>query len=356
MTYCSAIKRYPAEIVRAIAVLAVALSLSACSWLGFSTVEESERQAIERSLRKVADASQQTREYAAAARYFAQLHKKDPTDLDVTLGLARNLRYSGATLRAARILEDSLAKRPDNARLLAEYGRALIASGDSQAAISPLTKAMDVEAGNWRTLSALGIAQDQLGRHDEARKAYEAARKLSPENVAILNNLALSWALSGRLNDAVKILEQANKLPDATAQARQNLALLYGVKGEDQRAYEMSRLDLPEESARENVRYYVSLRQGFQTGAIASPALDRAKYSIQIGAYATPAQGMNAWRALQRRLPDLLSSYQIEIFDKKDDGPNPYVVWAGPMQNIKAAARLCNAMRNRGTECLVVMQ
>lgn len=357
MTYGRAIFPSRAGILRCAALLATALLLSGCALFDyFSTAEEDERQAIERSLRKVADAAQQTHDYAAAAQHFERLHEKDPKDLSVTLGLARNLRYSGRPKRAKLVLEQALAGAAANPQLLAEYGRALIAAGEPESAISPLNKAMAIEAGNWRTLSALGIAHDQLGRHEAARRSYEKAQAMSPENVTILNNLALSWALSGRLSEAVQMLEAAQRLPGASVQLRQNLALLHGIQGNDKRAYELARLDLPEEAARENMRYYVSLREGVQSGAALPSGADQASYSIQVGAYASPALALEAWRAMQGKHPDLLSTYQVEVFDKKDISAAPYVVWVGPMKNIKAASRLCQALRERSAECLVVMQ
>jgi len=338
--------------------LALAGLLSGCSFFGFTSAAEDEQAAIDRSLRKVADSSQLTHDYAAAARHFERLYNKDPKDVDAALGLARNLRYGGTPKRAVLALDRALTILPKNPHLLAEQGRALIASGNSQAAIPPLSQSLEIRGGadNWRTYSALGIAHDQLGRHDAARVAYGKARMISPENTTILNNLALSLAMSDQLAEAVSLLELAQKLPGATVQVRQNLALLYGIQGNDRRAYELARLDLPEATARENVRFYVSLREGAQSGDAIPDGPDLAKYSIQIGAYASPARAEDAWRRLQKSQADLLSTYQAEVFDKRDGGATPYVVWAGPVNNVKAATRLCNALRARQANCLVVMK
>ncbi len=341
-----------------LACLALGLSLSGCSFFGFMGAAEDEQAAIDRSMRKVAESSQLTHDYVSAARHFESLYNKNPKDVDAALGLARNLRYAGTPKRAVMVLDRSLKTTPNNPHLLAEQGRALIASGNSQAAIPPLTQALKIGVGtdDWRTYSALGIAHDQLGRHDAARAAYDKARLISPENTTILNNLALSLAMSEQLDEAVGLLELAQKLPGTTAQVRQNLALLYGMRGDDRRAYELARLDLPEATARENVRFYVSLREGAQSGDAIPDGPDLAKYSIQVGAYASPALAEEAWRNLQRNHSDLLSTFQAEVFDKKDGGNTPYVVWAGPVNNVKAATRLCNAMRSRKANCLVVMK
>jgi len=333
------------------------LSLSGCALFdSLLHPEQAEQAAIDRSLRKVAEAAQQSRDYESATRQFERLHQKDPNDIGVVLGLARNLRYSGSPQRATMVLERALIRKPKQPQLLAELGRSLIAGGAAQPAIAPLSEALKIAPGNWRTLSALGIAHDQLGRHTNARTYYLQAQTISPENVTVLNNLALSWALSGNLAYAIDTLEHATTLSGATVQVRQNLALLHGVQGNDTRAYELALLDLPEAEARQNMRYYVSLRQGGQAASRPTAVSGEARYSVQIGAYATPARGMDAWRQLQGRHADLLSAYAAEIFDKKDGGAVPYVVWVGPLQDIKAAARLCTALRARDGDCLVVMQ
>jgi len=341
--------------VRLITSSAILLTLSSCAWFNsFSSVDE--RAAIDRTLRKVAKSSQTTHDYAAAVRYYERLHEANPQDVGATLGLARNLRYLGTPKRAAQVLEQALTEGPDNPNILAELGRALIASGEPERALKPLSEAMSMSAGNWQTLSAIGVANDQLGRHETARSSYFAAQALSPENVAVLNNLALSWALSGRLARAVKILEDATKLPQSSVQVRQNLALMHGIQGNDKRAYELARLDLPEEAAKDNIKYYVSLREGVQPGIPERSSLEEGNYSVQVGAFASPSNALNAWHALKRLYPDLLAPFQAEIYDKKDGGNAPFVAWAGPMESLTAATGLCTELRARGSECLVVRQ
>jgi len=340
---------------RRIMVGLIPIMLGACSQLSFFQRED-EAQAIENSLRKVAIASQQTQEYGAAVRYYEQLYQKNPADIEATLGYARNLRYNGTPAQAAQMLQASLDEGPENPRLLSELGRALIAAGNPERAITPLTEAISTGLTDWQTYSALGIANDQLGRHAKARNLYRKAQRISPENTAILNNLALSWALSGSLDRSLMILERASKLPGVSAQVRQNLALMYGIKGDAKRAHELARLDLPEESVEDNLRYYVNLREGDGAkplvqktdGPISGP------FSLQVGKYSNAEAALDSWQIIQRQNSDLLGSYDISVYDNNDGSAHPILSWVGPVNNLKKANYLCLALTSRGIDCRVV--
>ncbi len=338
----------------------LALAIGSIALSGCASQEDidnaREQAAIEKSLSKVARASQQSRDYAAAARYYQSLHAADPDDVEATLGLARNLRYVGTPARAVQVLERSLSEGAENPRLLAELGRALIAAGEPDRAITPLTEAMTLGTPNWRTLLALGIARDRLGRHAAARISYQSAKTLSPENVAILNNLALSWALDGNLTRATEILERAVKLPSATAQVRQNLALVHGLQGNNERAHELARLDLPEDSAQENLRYYVSLRQGADAKVEAEKvsAMQSGSFSLQIGEFETAEDAFKTWSAMRKEHAELLAAYQIEVFAVTENTKKPFVAWAGPVQTLKLAQAACTALNAQGADCRIV--
>ena len=55
-------------------------------------------------LRTAAADSQNSFNYPSAVNYYQNLYTRDPDDLDAALGLARNLRYIGASGQAADLL------------------------------------------------------------------------------------------------------------------------------------------------------------------------------------------------------------------------------------------------------------
>ena len=91
-------------------------------------------------LRTAAAESQSTFDYPAAVGYYQSLYTRDPDDAEALLGLARNLRYIGSSDQAATLLSENMPKHPDLVALRAEYGKALVASGQAVEAVSSLTE------------------------------------------------------------------------------------------------------------------------------------------------------------------------------------------------------------------------
>ena len=196
--------------------------------------------------------------------------------------------------------------------------------------MSTLTDALGVGGEDWRTYVALGIAQDQLGYHDRARLSYDAALTLAPDNAIILTNMGLSRALAGDLKEGITILERAILTPGADARARQNLALLYGMGGNYEAARKLGRLDLPDEAVEANINYYRALREPAKTRSDAlsieekiSSALRETRmpsaqagvqeFRVEIGAFSSIGEAIQAWERLQRQNPDLLGGLGIEF-------------------------------------------
>ena len=123
---------------------------------------------------------------------------------------------------------------------------------------------------DFRLHNGLGVALDMHGDHQGAQAAYRQALALAPNDPGTLNNLGLSLALTKDYAQSVQMLGKLAQSPQATARARQNLALVYGLMGQTERAAEISRMDLDDESVRRNLAYYEQLRM---RGAGPTPAI-----------------------------------------------------------------------------------
>ena len=215
------------------------------------------------SLREVlmsaAAASRESHDYQAAVAAYRTLYARSPNDVEVAVEFARNLRFIGRLSQAVTILDRTLKKQPDDARLLAERGKVELARSRPIRALELLDRAVESEPGEWRTHSAIGIARDLLGRYEPARHSYRTALELSPGNPTVLNNLALSQALSSNIDLGIATLTRLVSRPDASAQSRQNLALLHAWKGELRKAENLARRDLPDEMADNNLNYFRGL-------------------------------------------------------------------------------------------------
>ena len=77
--------------------------------------------------------------------------------------------------------------------------------------------------------------------------------------------MAISLALSGKLDAAISTLEDAPISIRRMPQVRQNLALFYALKGNLKKAETLSKLDLSEADARNNLAVFNRLRRQ-QTG------------------------------------------------------------------------------------------
>lgn len=222
---------------------------------------DSREEAINISLYQIALQAGQMGNYPAAAGHFSKLRERRPDDLNALLGLTRNLRYLGSARDAVRLLEEKFDAFADDPAFLNELGKAKVAAGAAPDAIDMFKKALEHDPGNWDIHAALGIAYDMVGNYVKAQDSYANALERSRNNPRILNNLAISAALTGNLEKAVEILKQAAKIDRHNPQIRQNLAFFYGIQGDVDRAEALARMDLDEESVRNNLAVYSSFRK-----------------------------------------------------------------------------------------------
>ncbi len=222
---------------------------------------DSGEEAINESLYQAALEAGLKGDYPTAAGHFSKLRERLPDDRIALLGLARNLRYLGSARDAVRLLEEKTDSFAGDAAFLSELGKAKVAAGAAPDAIELFKEALEHDAGNWDINAALGIAYDIVGAYSQAQESYRNALVFSKDNPRILNNLAISAALSGDLEKAVEILEKAAKIDRHNPQIRQNLAFFYGIKGDVDSAEALARMDLDEESVRNNLSVYSSFRK-----------------------------------------------------------------------------------------------
>jgi Flp pilus assembly protein TadD len=195
----------------------------------------------------------EAQDYVGGAAYWGAKYEANRQDTSAALNFARNLRLMGGARQAVAVLKEIVMKTPDDPKVMAEYGKALTASGRFQDAIPFLARCVQMDGADWSTLSTYGVALDQAGNHLAAQANYQAALKLSPENPSVESNLAMSYVLSGRIGEGEIILRRLVARPDASAQMRQNLAMIESLKGNATEAAQLAREDLPEEQASNNL-------------------------------------------------------------------------------------------------------
>jgi len=233
------------------ALVGTALLTASCQ-----STPQGEKAAISESLQQSAIAAENANDFPTAIDQYQKLVRRDPTNTSNLVALARNLRYSGSSVNAVKILDKLGPKENIPTEFQMELAKSLIAAGKAKRAIIYLKTVGKILPENWEVSSTLGIAYDLEEDFDSARKAYEHAAVLSPDNPTILNNMAISAALSGDIDRAIAMLKKAPRLVRHSPQIRQNLAFFYGVKGDMKAAKSLARVDLDEEAVQANLAIY----------------------------------------------------------------------------------------------------
>jgi Flp pilus assembly protein TadD/cell division septation protein DedD len=153
-----------------------------------------------------------------------------PSDLETALHQAQTSRQSGDLAEASKILSQLVLFAPDDPRVLAEYGKTLVAEGRTNDALAFLERAIQLQPAEWSNYSAQGIAFDQKGNYQAAMTSYTRALALKPGEPTVLNNAAMSRMQAGDLAGAEKYLMQAAPGAAEFPRISENLALLQSMK------------------------------------------------------------------------------------------------------------------------------
>jgi Flp pilus assembly protein TadD len=233
---------------------------------------------------KAAQQAEATYNYSDAVGIYQGLHAQNPDNADLTLSLARNLRFAGQPQNAIAVISQLIGKQGRTPTLLTELGKAYLAADQDNLALPTLLEAKEKAPNDWEILSTIGVAYDYQGNYADAREAYAQALIASPSNPTVLNNLALSQASSGDLDGAIATLQQAIDQPTASAQTRQNLALMMALKGNPDAAERLARKDLPPDVADNNNAYFRMISaaaKGANPSASQAPAGESGATAVQ---------------------------------------------------------------------------
>lgn len=190
------------------------------------------------------------------ATYWGARYEAEPENAEMAIRFSTALRELGSLEEAASLMNRTAHEHPNDADVLGEFARVLVALRRGDDALQPLARAITIDPGNWKLFLLEGVARDQTGDFASATQSYEHALNLSPNNAKVLNNYGLSRAQDGDLDGAEAMLRAAIAEPGATAQMRQNLALVLGLQGRFEEAERFARADLPPEAVENNVGYY----------------------------------------------------------------------------------------------------
>jgi tetratricopeptide (TPR) repeat protein len=122
-----------------------------------------------------------TQNAAEAREHFEQAHRRKPSDLGTTLGLARCEKALGNTAAARALFDGLLAEHPDHARALAERGRLALDEDDAAHAEEWLRQAVALAPDDREALHALIRSLWVQDKQAEAKQLEPRLHKLTAD-------------------------------------------------------------------------------------------------------------------------------------------------------------------------------
>lgn len=148
--------------------------------------------------------------------------------------------------QAVLLYEQAAQAMPHDARVLDEWGVALLALGDAEAALARFQRALEIDPRDAQVYLHLGGLYRERGKADLALQSYQQAVELDPTFAEAYRAMADLYREQGDLVRAVEVQQRAAALRPTDFAIRQNLALLYR---------DLGRLDLALQEARQALTY-----------------------------------------------------------------------------------------------------
>jgi tetratricopeptide (TPR) repeat protein len=168
---------------------------------------------------------------AAARRSFERALELSPGYLDALGGLTYLDLTGKSAAQAIARLESELAKRPNEAPLLALASSAYISAGNLAKAEQLLRKAVSDNPNFISGYGKLAQLYMQQGRLDEARVEYEGMVKRDPSSSSARTMVGVLFEAQGRREEARKSYEATVSATDKAPLAANNLAFIYAEQG-----------------------------------------------------------------------------------------------------------------------------
>ena len=193
---------------------------------------------------RLAAAAEANNNVEVALAIYRNAAEADPDNAEVQARYARALATQGAQAEAAVVLEQALARKPQDRTLLLALGRTQLRAGALRPASQSFGRLLEVAPGDPDALNGLGVIADLSGDHRLAQERYHEGLKRSPRHEGLRNNLALSMAMSGATAEAMQELQALRREGNVDVRVRHNLALVSAIAGDAATARQLSGTEL----------------------------------------------------------------------------------------------------------------
>ena len=134
------------------------------------------------------------------------------------------------------IWNDTVAKRPDNARAHNNLGLALQQAGRTREAVEHYEQALQIKPDYADAHYNLGIVFFREGKLSDAIGHFEQALRISPDYAKAHYNLGIVFLQGGKLGDAIGHFEEALRIDPDYAKAHANLGTALARAGKNEEA------------------------------------------------------------------------------------------------------------------------
>ncbi|HZG69812.1 MAG TPA: tetratricopeptide repeat protein, partial [Herpetosiphonaceae bacterium] len=163
-------------------------------------------------------------QWAAAVPLAARCYAIAPNDLRITAEYGMALLYAGQAQEALPLLEMACAAPDAAPGWLATLGRCHMRLGAYDAAVAAFTRSLEGQPDNARTHADLAGAHIRQGSYAAAAHALRQALELGGERVELRAALARSYAAQGWYSEALAEWERARQLAPGETTIRLEIA------------------------------------------------------------------------------------------------------------------------------------
>lgn len=216
---------------------------------------------------KLAAAAEDAGDLPSAEKLFTQASLNNNTSV-TKIALANFYRRHNAADRAITILQDVNKAEPKNTTVTRALANAYVDAHNFDAALELLNKAIATSPNDAMLYNTKAVTLDMQGKHTEARTLYAKSLVMDPSNAMTYNaNLGMSYILTEFYSKAIALLEPLAQQKNSTPEIRQNLAMAYGLKGDKENALKYAKMDVSDQKALENIKFYEFVAQKKGGGA-----------------------------------------------------------------------------------------
>ena len=202
---------------------------------------------------------QRNQDYRSALAIWQDTITKRPNNARAEIGLGNVLFQEGSVGEAIGHYEQALRIRPHYAEAHYDLGTALLQAGREQEAISRYEQALRLKPDYAEAHDNLGVALLRLGRMQEAIEHWNQALRIKPGYTAAHNNLGNALRELGRPEEAIGHFEQVLQILPGSAEVHYNLGVALEQAGRAREAIGQYELALRIEPDLAEVHYNLGL-------------------------------------------------------------------------------------------------